>query len=166
MKRKLLVLAQSLLLLSLTIEEGVSQQPADTGSTPPAPEAAGEGDENYEILRRLLGVPDQAPPPDAQPAEPADDQAIGDEAAPADGAEAKPEPEPKPSWTLFQFSLVPPLQIFNSDRNVYGLRVNAPYGRQASVAGLDVGGFNRVDGRVRGLQLGLINSATQGAAGA
>lgn len=82
---------------------------------------------------------------------------------PATAAEA-PEPaapdQPwKPAWTPVQLSIAPPVQIINSDASVYGLRVNAPYGRQQGVTGIDVGGFNRVDGALLGLQAGLINSA-------
>ena len=60
-------------------------------------------------------------------------------------------------WTAFQASLWPPIQIFDSNRKVNGLRINFPYGSQTRVSGLDFGLANRVTAEMRGAQLGIAN---------
>ena len=57
------------------------------------------------------------------------------------------------TWTPLQGAMFNPAQIFSEDIEVRGLRVNALYGKNASVDGLDVGLMNEVEGRVRGVQL-------------
>ena len=57
------------------------------------------------------------------------------------------------TWTPLQGAMFNPAQIFSEDIEVRGLRVNALYGKNASVDGLDVGLMNEVEERVRGVQL-------------
>jgi hypothetical protein len=64
------------------------------------------------------------------------------------------------TWTPFQGSILNPAQLFSESTDVRGVRVNVLYGKNARVDGLDVGGANRVEDGVRGLQLAwLVNVA-------
>lgn len=56
-----------------------------------------------------------------------------------------------------QLSLITPIQIFNEDVPITGIRVNLLYGRQSSVVGLDIGLVNHTTSGVsKGLQYGLV----------
>lgn len=46
---------------------------------------------------------------------------------------------PSHGWTPIQGALFDPVQIFSEDTDVYGLKVNLPYGRTTSMNGIDVG---------------------------
>ncbi len=66
------------------------------------------------------------------------------------------------SWTPVQGAIFNPEQIFSESTDVRGLRVNVIYGKNASVYGLDVGLWNEVEERVRGIQLaGVVNLARE-----
>jgi hypothetical protein len=60
------------------------------------------------------------------------------------------------TWTPFQGAILNPAQIFSESTEVRGLRLNVPYGKNASVYGLDVGSVNDVKERVRGVQLASV----------
>lgn len=67
----------------------------------------------------------------------------------------------------FQLALFTPVQIFPERYNVYGLRLNLLYGRNANLRGFDLGIANAVNEDFAGLQLGAYNyahSAYQGCA--
>ena len=61
------------------------------------------------------------------------------------------------TWTPLQLSVWEPVQLFPEKFNVYGIRMNLPYGRNQNVTGLDIGGVNVVADQQTGGQLGLIN---------
>ncbi len=66
------------------------------------------------------------------------------------------------TWTPLQGACCNPAQLFSEDTDVRGLRVNVIYGKNASVYGLDVGLWNEVEERVRGIQLaGVVNLARE-----
>ena len=50
-----------------------------------------------------------------------------------------------PFFTPFQFAFFSPLQVFPDYFNVYGLRLNLPYGSNNTIYGLDVGFANTCD---------------------
>jgi hypothetical protein len=49
------------------------------------------------------------------------------------------------SWTPVQGAILNPEQIFSESTEIRGLRVNVLYGKNASVYGLDVGLWNKVE---------------------
>ena len=53
-----------------------------------------------------------------------------------------------------------PVQIFNRDYAIHGVRLNVIYGNNAGVKGVDLGLANWVTGDVTGIQLGIINMTT------
>ncbi len=60
-------------------------------------------------------------------------------------------------WTPVQLALWHPAQIFSPNRDVYGFRWNIVYGKNKNVSGMDIGGYNAVDGVQKGIQCGLFN---------
>ncbi|MGE0555094.1 MAG: hypothetical protein AB7R55_16815 [Gemmatimonadales bacterium] len=56
-------------------------------------------------------------------------------------------------------ALVTPIQIFPAEDEIKGVRLNLIYGRNRAVTGLDVGLANHVDGRMSGVQWGVVNIA-------
>jgi hypothetical protein len=61
---------------------------------------------------------------------------------------------------VFQLSLVTPLQIFPEEDRIGGVRVNLIYGRNVSVAGLDIGIANHTTtGTTKGVQFGIVGIA-------
>lgn len=84
----------------------------------------------------------------------------------------------RPWWTPLQINLASPLSLPWGERDVYGLKLNLLHGSSAEVRGLDVGlvgsttranvygielqGFNYVDGDMRGLQLGAVANYLSG----
>lgn len=54
-------------------------------------------------------------------------------------------------------ALIDPVQIFDHDVTIRGLRLNMIYGVNRGVYGLDLGLANRVNGEAKGLQYGLVN---------
>ncbi|HCM28174.1 MAG TPA: hypothetical protein DIC34_16840 [Treponema sp.] len=62
-----------------------------------------------------------------------------------------------PSWTFFQFSIWPSVQLFPASAAVLGLRIGLPYSGNAALAGIDVGIVNTVSGRMSGVQLGVFS---------
>ncbi|MFH2064755.1 MAG: hypothetical protein ABIK15_06130 [Pseudomonadota bacterium] len=63
--------------------------------------------------------------------------------------------------TPFQFSLFSPVQVFDSDYSVYGLRTNLIYGYNRNIYGLDVGCVNNVRNEAKAIQTGLWNTVDQ-----
>jgi hypothetical protein len=60
-------------------------------------------------------------------------------------------------WTPIQVSLWNPAQLFSENKDVYGLRLNLLYGKNQNLSGIDLGGYNAVEGVQEGAQLGLFN---------
>ena len=54
-------------------------------------------------------------------------------------------------------ALVTPIQIFPAEQAIGGVRLNVIYGRNAALAGLDVGIANHIVGEGKGVQLGAVN---------
>jgi len=59
--------------------------------------------------------------------------------------------------TPVQVSLFYPIQIFQEFEDVKGVRINAFYGVNGAVSGLDVGFVNRTTYEQKGLQIGFFN---------
>ncbi len=60
-------------------------------------------------------------------------------------------------WTPLQLSFWDPIQLFPENFNIYGIRMNLPYGSNQNVTGIDIGGMNvTIQGQTGG-QLGLMN---------
>jgi len=59
-------------------------------------------------------------------------------------------------YTILQISVFDPLQLFNSDHDVFGLRLNGLYGESRTVFGLDLGYLNKSENNY-GLQFGFGN---------
>lgn len=60
--------------------------------------------------------------------------------------------------TCLQLSLLPNVQLFSEDTDVYGLRLCLPSGLSRRLTGLDVGGWNFIEeGGLRGIQTGIAN---------
>ena len=67
--------------------------------------------------------------------------------------------EPEESWTCIQLALAPPsLQLVGETENIKGLRLQI-YGSNKDVSALDLGLFNRTNGRFHGVGFGLANFA-------
>lgn len=64
------------------------------------------------------------------------------------------------SWTPFQVSIFDPIQLFGRDRDVYGLRINAIYGKNRNIYGFDLGLCN-LSGDMYGIQIGMINGVEE-----
>jgi hypothetical protein len=65
-----------------------------------------------------------------------------------------------------QIALVTPVQIFPEEESISGIRLNLIYGRNVSVAGLDLGLINHVTTEIStGLQLGVVGLADSGFVG-
>jgi hypothetical protein len=56
--------------------------------------------------------------------------------------------------TPLQISIWNPVQLAPDDWNVFGLRVNLPYGNNHDVSGVDIGVVNRLSGDFLGIQIG------------
>ncbi len=54
-------------------------------------------------------------------------------------AQDKKVEELSPDWTPFQLSIWNPVQLFDENRDVYGLRANLFYGKNRDVYGIDLG---------------------------
>lgn len=60
----------------------------------------------------------------------------------------------------FQLSLVAPIQIYPEEDAIGGVRLNLIYGRNVSVAGLDIGIANHTTtGAMKGVQFGIVGIA-------
>ncbi len=59
----------------------------------------------------------------------------------------------------FQISIFDPVQIVDADVAIHGFRWNIIYGNNASVSGLDIGFFNKVQGDLSGVAFGAVNCA-------
>lgn len=59
--------------------------------------------------------------------------------------------------TGLQLALVAPAQIFSSDYDVYGFRLNLIYGLNQNLRGLDLGIINVGQGLMEGVQFGVVN---------
>ena len=57
-----------------------------------------------------------------------------------------------------QVSIINPVQLFNEDTSIKGIRLNLLYGKNESMHGLDVGLVNQVgNGGFKGMQYGFVN---------
>lgn len=70
--------------------------------------------------------------------------------------------EEKRGSTPLQLSLYCPIQMVPEDNDVYGLRLNLPYGVNHSVYGLDIGLWNTTTGDQYGFQVGAIGVYREG----
>ncbi|MCU0599344.1 MAG: hypothetical protein MUE70_08830 [Desulfobacterales bacterium] len=60
-------------------------------------------------------------------------------------------------WTPVQVALWTPAQIFPENKDVYGFRWSILYGKNQNLSGIDFGGYNAVEGTLKGLQFGMFN---------
>jgi len=67
-----------------------------------------------------------------------------------------------PPRTPLQLALLNPMQLFDQDYDVYGLRINLLYGSNTSVYGLDLGLFNDCVRDLYGIQAGIIGNMVSG----
>ena len=58
-----------------------------------------------------------------------------------------------------QVSIVHPVQLFNRETSIKGLRFNLIYGNNADLYGIDIGLVNRTSGITKGFQYGLVGLA-------
>ncbi len=66
--------------------------------------------------------------------------------------------EQQTHWTPLQMSIWNTIQLAHEDRNVYGLKLNLPYGKNRNIYGIDVGLASLSTGDVKGIQVnGLFN---------
>ena len=70
----------------------------------------------------------------------------------------------RPPFTPLQLSIAPGAEVFAQDTPVWGMSINAVYGIQQDVKGLDLGLFNEV-GQLTGMEFGFVNIARAGATG-
>ena len=66
-------------------------------------------------------------------------------------AEAQPDIQP------FQLAIWDPVQLFDSETTIHGVRLNLIYGVNQDMFGVDLGFVNRVKGESKGLQYGFVN---------
>lgn len=59
-------------------------------------------------------------------------------------------------------ALVTPIQIYKAEDAIKGFRFNLIYGRNSAMTGLDLGLANHVEGRMKGVQWGLVNLTDAG----
>lgn len=59
--------------------------------------------------------------------------------------------------TALQLAICNPVQLFRENYDIYGLRLNLPYGKNASVYGADIGVFGWAVNEAGALQLGVVN---------
>jgi len=59
--------------------------------------------------------------------------------------------------TALQLAVFNPVQLFRESYDVYGLRLNLPYGKNVSVYGADIGVFGWAANEAGALQLGVAN---------
>ena len=57
----------------------------------------------------------------------------------------------------FQFAIWDPVQLFDSEKSIHGVRLNLIYGVNQDMFGFDLGFVNRVKGEAQGLQYGFVN---------
>ncbi len=57
-----------------------------------------------------------------------------------------------------QIALFNPIQIYDAETSISGIRWNIIWGKNANVAGIDFGLINEATGNVLGLQWGLVNN--------
>lgn len=60
-----------------------------------------------------------------------------------------------------QVAVYDPVQVVADFENVNGFRLNLFYGVNFNVSGLDVGIINQVDGKQKGVQLGIYNNSLE-----
>jgi hypothetical protein len=70
-----------------------------------------------------------------------------------------------PTFSPFQGSIAPGVQIFREDVPIWGLRINLFYGVQQTVFGLDTGLMNNVSENLSGIGVGFVNRADKEATG-
>jgi hypothetical protein len=56
-----------------------------------------------------------------------------------------------------QIALYDPIQIYDNDETITGLRINFIYGLNQDLIGVDMGLVNRLNGNLIGMQSGLVN---------
>lgn len=65
--------------------------------------------------------------------------------------------KPSAAATGFQLAIFNPVQLFSEPCDVYGLRLDLPYGKNNALNGLDLGVVNQLMDEMRGIQIGLGN---------
>lgn len=73
--------------------------------------------------------------------------------------------EVKDKVGAIQFSIWNKIQLLNPDTSIYLLRLNAVYGNNKNVYGLDMGFAGRVESNFKGWQLNLLNLVKEDCAG-
>jgi hypothetical protein len=70
--------------------------------------------------------------------------------------------EKKLKATPFQYSIFNPIQLFDEDYDIYGLRLTLAYGENKSVYGVDAGLYCRTTGDQYGFQSALVVCSREG----
>jgi len=65
--------------------------------------------------------------------------------------------KPSAASTGFQLAIFNPVQLFSEPCDIYGLRLNLPYGKNNALYGMDIGAANQLMDEMRGVQIGLGN---------
>lgn len=65
--------------------------------------------------------------------------------------------KPSAASTGFQLAIFNPVQLFAEPCDVYGLRLNLPYGKNCALYGLDLGVVNQLSDEMCGAQVGAAN---------
>jgi len=65
--------------------------------------------------------------------------------------------KPSAASTGFQLAIFNPVQLFSEPCDVYGMRLNLPYGKNNALYGMDLGVVNQLMDEMRGIQIGLGN---------
>ena len=65
-------------------------------------------------------------------------------------------------FTVFQYSIFSPIQLFPENYDVYGLRINALYGENRSIYGVDLGMYSALSQDMYGFQLAGVACSRDG----
>ena len=101
-------------------------------------------------------LPDEVPAEEEQSVE---EQAVEEPPTPAKTSEPAAYEADPTGWTPFQFAFFSPIQIFAEEKDVRGVRISFPFGSNADMDGLDVGGIG-VSASMTGLQINMAYSGS------
>jgi hypothetical protein len=65
-------------------------------------------------------------------------------------------------FTVFQYSVFSPIQLFPENYDVYGLRINALYGENRSMYGIDLGMYSALSNDMYGFQIAGVACSRDG----
>ena len=77
---------------------------------------------------------------------------------------SEPETESDGGFTVFQYSIFSPIQLFPENYDVYGLRINALYGENRSMYGVDLGMYSALSKDMYGFQIAGVACSRDGEA--